>query len=111
MKAGIVENIDEYPWSSWKEYSSDKCPTSLCSTRTVFARISQTDLTELINTPIEDDGQIIDIDTDGYKSVSDSPLMSEDIFSGVHRMTDLLLDCKIWYFQFNVVYLHSKMNQ
>ena len=27
---------------------------------------------ELINTPIEDDGQILDIDTDGYKSVSDS---------------------------------------
>ena len=72
MKAGIAENIDEYPWSSWKEYSSDKCPTSFCSTRTVFARISQTDLMELINTPIEDDGQILDIDTDGYKSVSDS---------------------------------------
>ena len=26
-----------------------------------FARVSQTDLTELINTPIEDDGQILDI--------------------------------------------------
>ena len=46
--------------------------SSFCSTRTVFARISQTDLMELINTPIEDNGQILDIDTDGYKSVSDS---------------------------------------
>ena len=74
LKAGIIENINDYPWSSWKDYSSDKCPASFCSTRTVFARISQTDLMELINTPIEDDGQIldIDIDTDGYKSVSDS---------------------------------------
>ena len=72
LKAGIIENINDYPWSSWKEYSSEKCSTSLCSTRVVFARISQTDLTELINTPIEDDVQILDIDTDGCKSISDS---------------------------------------
>ena len=72
LKAGIIENINDYPWSSWKEYSSEKCSTSLCSTRAVFARISQTDLTELINTPIEDDVQILDIDTDRYKSISDS---------------------------------------
>ena len=38
----------------------------------MFARVSQADLTELINTPLEDDGQILDIDTDGYKSISDS---------------------------------------
>ena len=57
--------------SSWKEYASDNCPTSLCSTRVVFARINQTDLEELVNTPLEDDGKILDIDTDGYKSISD----------------------------------------
>ena len=72
LKAGIIENIIDYPWSSWKEYSSDNCPTSFCSTKAVFSRVSQTDLMELINTPLEDDGQILDIDTDGYKSVSDS---------------------------------------
>ena len=72
LKAGIIENINDYPWSSWKDYSSDKCPASFCSTRTVFARISQTDLMELINTPLEDDGQILDVDTDGCKSISDS---------------------------------------
>ena len=78
LKAGITENINDYPWSSWKDYSSDKCPASFCSTRTVFARISQTDLMELINTPIEDDGQILDIDTDGYKSVSDRMITRTD---------------------------------
>ena len=40
---------------------------------------------ELINTPIEDDGQILDIDTDGYKSVSDrmitrDPMIIEGIY-------------------------------
>ena len=38
---------------------------------TVLSRVSQTDLMELINTPLEDDGQILDIDTDGCKSISD----------------------------------------
>ena len=71
LKAGVIENINDYPWSSWKEYASDNCPTLLCSTRVVFARINQTDLEELVNTPLEDDGKILDIDTDGYKSISD----------------------------------------
>ena len=39
---------------------------------TVLSRVSQTDLMELINTPLEDDGQVLDIDTDGCKSISDS---------------------------------------
>ena len=72
LKARIIENINDYLWSSWKEYSSENCPASFCSTRAVFARIGQKDLLELINTPLEDDGQILDIDTDGNKSVSDS---------------------------------------
>ena len=50
-----------------------KSGTGVCSTRAVFARVSQTDLVELINnTPLEDDGQVLDIDTDGCKSISDS---------------------------------------
>ena len=72
LKAGIVENINAYPWSSWTEYSPGGCPASFCSTRAVFARIGQADLVELINTPIVDDGQIMDIDTEGNKSISDS---------------------------------------
>ena len=38
----------------------------------MFARINQADLIELIKTPFEDDGQILDIDTDGSKSISGS---------------------------------------
>ncbi len=72
LKAGRIANINDYPWSSWKEYSSEYSPVSFCSTSAVFARIGQADLVELINTPIEDDGQIMDIDTDRNKSISDS---------------------------------------
>jgi hypothetical protein len=64
--------MNDYPWSSWKEYSSEYSSVSFCSTSAVFARIGQADIVELINTPIEADGQIMDIDTDGNKSMSDS---------------------------------------
>jgi len=72
VKAGIIENINDYPWSSWKEYSSENGPASFCYTRAVFARVGQADLLGMINTPVEDDGQIMDIDTDGSKTISDS---------------------------------------
>ena len=72
LKAGIVDNIDDYPWSSWNYYVVDTSSISFCSTKSVFARINQADLIELIKTPFEDDGQILDIDTDGSKSISDS---------------------------------------
>ena len=49
-----------------------KSGTGVCTTRAVFARVSQTDLVDLVNMPIEEDGRLLDIDTDGYKSISDS---------------------------------------
>ena len=49
-----------------------KSGTGVCTTRAVFARVSQTDLVDLVNMPIEEDGRLLDIDTDRYKSISDS---------------------------------------
>ena len=37
LKAGIVEDIINYPWSSWKEYVTDDCKASFCSTKAVFS--------------------------------------------------------------------------
>ena len=72
LKAGIVERIEDYPWSSWKEYEADCHKDSLCSTGAVFSRIPQKDLKELVCQPVEEYEQILDIETDGIKSVSDS---------------------------------------
>ena len=48
LKAGIVNNILDYPWSSWKEYAFDSNSNTFCSTRAVFSRISKEDLRELV---------------------------------------------------------------
>ena len=74
LKAGIVNNILDYPWSSWKEYAFDSNSNTFCSTRAVFSRISKEDLRELVYTPVEGSEKILDIDTDCSKPVSDSEI-------------------------------------
>ena len=72
LKARIVEEIDDYPWSSWKEYVSDICIAPFCSTKVVFSRVPKEDLTEQVSSPVEEYGQILDIDTDDIRPISDS---------------------------------------
>ena len=72
LKTGIIEDIVDYPWSSWKEYVTDSRTAPVCSTKPVFSRIPREDLMELVNSPVEEYGQILDIDTDNTKPVSDS---------------------------------------
>ena len=72
LKARIVEEIVDYPWSSWKEYVSDSCMAPFCSTKVVFSRVPKEDLTELVSSPVEEYGQILDIDTDDIRPISDS---------------------------------------
>ena len=45
---------------------------TFCSTKAVFSRIPSEDLKELVCMPLEECDQILDIDTDDCKSVSDS---------------------------------------
>ena len=72
LKAGMVEKIEDYPWSSWREYITESSTDTFCSTKAVFSRIPREDLEELVCMPLEECDQILDIDTDDCKSVSDS---------------------------------------
>ena len=63
LKAGIVQNVSDYAWSSWGEYTGSIPPAlSLCATNAVLKRISLSDLQELVETPLSDDVMILDID-------------------------------------------------
>ena len=53
LKAGLVEKVDDYKWSSWKEYKMDHVAAPLCATKPVLNHFSQQELTELVCTPIE----------------------------------------------------------
>ena len=71
-KAGIVGKVGDYDWSSWKEYTSEvPAALSLCATNAILKRMSFDDLKELVEAPLEDDVQCLDLDERAKISVGD----------------------------------------
>jgi REP element-mobilizing transposase RayT len=71
VKAGIVDNVADYRWSSWGEYKDGGSEASFCATKSVFARIPKDELSELVCTPLEEYGEILDIDNESPQQLSD----------------------------------------
>ena len=72
LKAGIVQSVSDYPWSSWQEYTGET-PTalSLSATNVVLKRIAIDNLRELVETPLADDVMILDIDDNPRVTIGD----------------------------------------
>ena len=71
-KAGIVGKVGDYDWSSWKEYTSEvPAALSLCGTNAILKRMSFDDLKELVEAPLEDGVQCLDLDETVKISVGD----------------------------------------
>ena len=72
LKAGIVQSVSEYPWSSWGEYTGSVPPAlSLCATNVVLKRMPLSDLLELVDAPLSDDVMILDIDDNPRVTIGD----------------------------------------
>ena len=72
LKAGIVQQVSDYPWSSWQEYTGETpAALSLCATNAVLKRISLDDLRGLVDTPLSDDVTILDIDENPRITIGD----------------------------------------
>ena len=76
VKAGIVNKVNDYEFSSWHEYE-DKNSTlfPLCDTRTVLNRIFFEELNELVNEPLSDDIVCLDIEDASKGRPSDDQVM------------------------------------
>ena len=62
LKAGIVQHVADYEWSSWKEYIGEvPTPLCLCATRAVCNRIPLEELRDLVETPLADELQCLDV--------------------------------------------------
>jgi hypothetical protein len=65
VKAGIVEKVKDYEYSSWGEYSGTVDPAfQVCDTKTVLNRIPFKDLDEWVNEPLPDDVNYLDNDNE-----------------------------------------------
>ena len=71
IKAGIVGKVGDYDWSSWKEYTGEVPAACLCATNATLKRMSFDDLKGLVEAPLDDDVQCLDLDETVKISVGD----------------------------------------
>ena len=72
MKAGIVEHVKDYEYSSWGEYDGTvESVFQLCDTGTVLRRIPFDDLEAMVNEPLADEVNCLDMDDPSRSRPSD----------------------------------------
>lgn len=72
VKAGIVERVKDYEYSSWGEYDGTVEPVyQICDVNTVLNRIPFSDLEEWVNDLLDDDIQCLEIEKKVYSKPSD----------------------------------------
>ena len=86
IKAGIVLEVDKYPWSSWKEFTSRG--DGFCAVDAVYKRIPKHDLVELVNTPLDKCTNALDTHTNAKLQVSDNSV--KDFLSQRHGIANPL---------------------
>lgn len=91
MKAGIVERVKDYEYSSWGELDGSVEPVfQICDTATVLKRISFKELEEWINEPLAEDVCCLDNDNEQPRlRLSDDQVWQKIIkYTGVYNSSD-----------------------
>lgn len=91
LKAGIVEHVKDYEYSSWGEYQGTVEPAfQICDTRTVLNRIPLNDLEAWVNDPLPNDYNFLDNDNERPRlRLSDDQVWQEIIkYAGVGNSSD-----------------------
>ena len=91
LKAGIVEKVKDYEYSSWGEFDGSVEPVfQICDTLTVLNRISFKELEEWVNDPLPDDVCCLDNDNETPRvRLSDDQVWQEIIkLTGVTNSSD-----------------------
>jgi REP element-mobilizing transposase RayT len=72
MTAGLSKGIDDYDWSSWKEYENHmNGEQDICTIKHVIARMPFEELRKLVSDPLPKTLQILDFD-DGKVNLTDA---------------------------------------
>ena len=90
VKSGIAVNVEDYPWSSWSEYTGEKTHAHpICAVSSVLARIDRHVLIDWVCTPLDDYTGILDIDSEEKVSLSDSEI--RDFLLHTHGIANPLM--------------------
>jgi REP element-mobilizing transposase RayT len=75
IKAGIVEHVKDYEYSSWCEYDGTvEAVFQICNTQTVLNRIPFAELEAWINEPLPEDVYCLDIEGNSRRRPSDDQI-------------------------------------
>ena len=91
LKAGIVDKVKDYEYSSWGEYSGTVDPAfQVCDSKTVLNRIPYADLEAWVNDPLPDDANYLDNDNEKpFLRLSDDQVWQRIIeLTGVRNSSD-----------------------
>ena len=90
LKAGLVSSPGDYSWSSWHEYAgtpaSQPC---ICRTSAVISQIGTADLLSLIDEPLNDCMNILDIET--VETVYHTDCELKEFLSNTHGVSNPLM--------------------
>ena len=90
LKAGLVSSPGDYSWSSWHEYAGTSASQPcICKTSAVISRIDTADLVALIDEPLNDCMNILDIESTEAVYHTDSEL--KDFLSNTHGVSNPLM--------------------
>ena len=88
VKAGIVDNVSAYPYSSWGEFSGQLEPAfCVCNTNSVLRRIPIDELEAFVNEPLPEEVVCLDNDDEEPKARLSDDQVWQDILSLAHITT------------------------
>ena len=61
LKAGLVENVSDYNWSSWHEFEGESI---ICNVKPIFNRMAFEELSALVLEPLPNTLAVLDIDNE-----------------------------------------------
>lgn len=76
VKAGLVHDVEDYPYTSWHEYLDDyEFMLPLCNTRIVLKRIKLDELKDLVEEPLDEGVYCLDHEDRPDRKISDDTLL------------------------------------
>lgn len=67
LKAGIVENVNDYIWSSWREYTDKGNGFELCDTKAMIELFGMKDISSWVEDILSDDEDCLDVDNENHE--------------------------------------------
>lgn len=88
LKAGLVENVSDYHWSSWREYDGMEY---ICSTKPVTNRMPLNELRDLVFEPLPNTACVLDIENERRRRTDEEVCQLLVSKFGLRQVQDVLL--------------------